>query len=1013
MIVSSFFKFTFSFILVIYFCLSAEEAVKNPSPKIADTTKHETSPAVKDTKASAQITQPVKEGPTPVPSQATPVTAKQAVPQQANQPAIKQNVTQTLVQQAAPAAAKQEKTVNNTISAEVKKVEKKLPAKTEIPGGVFSGTLIKANSPYRLNGSVLIPADQTVIVEPGVVVLVGGEYSTITVFGQILARGTKEEPITFRSDRENPNPWDWDRILFRSQSRSFLENCMVQHSNYGLYAVNTSLTLLNCSLRKNSILGLYVKNSAITIQNSIFEKGHIAAMMLDEGAKVDADQVTINENMNGIVCGNSALLEMKNSAIEKNELGVAVKKGAKVSLTDTRITLNKTGILSDTLLPKKSTKEVFDNTVDLAVGSAEQIEKIFKKPSEVSALTFAKEEQKKQETGEFSPGFLSQRSPREAFVQIVGNATVGMKYYQPTNDVDTIKQNRYIEGLQPEMQLFMTGRKYGWDVNFLMDGYRNDWLSGTNPGGLRANLLNLRINSDDHDITVGDFFQNGTEISVSNRKVYGIKYDGQFAEMGRGEKRMKLTLLGGETERSLTVGDHNPDIPNDVIADGFAMRQQMMGMGRLNAIVFPGLTVGLQAIHSRDLQNSIIRKNVDAGTKTSNDPLQGNSGGIDAEYRFYKGLMVARAEVDVGMADSLDSGFNPKARPSDFSYKNAIAGSMGYGAELGKYILDVQATTVRPSYYTGGNPYLTQDQNQGKISVSSQFNEQASAGLDYDLTMRNASYTLDANQSTSPIQNRATLNGKYSFGAKRPELTGNYTMFFEAYQKRGQADLHKTVSVPTTMEVDTTKTPPDTTYGGYIDRDSSYTVMGDYNTRMLKNMGGIDVKQPLTMLKSSYVKIGYRIQLDKDLTNYLDSTVNGYRDALQHTVNGMLATRFINRINNRFSAKYKIKTEEKSNREVTGYEINEAVDIDIKPRKLKLMLEGKYRNDNDAEDTESGGRSITQSSMRSAHAELKYTLSSRLSSSISGDYEKAYDETEGSMDNYHVFFGGLSLTYVF
>jgi hypothetical protein len=181
----------------------------------------------------------------------------------------------------------------------------------------------------------------------------------------------------------------------------------------------------------------------------------------------------------------------------------------------------------------------------------------------------------------------------------------------------------------------------------------------------------------------------------------------------------------------------------------------------------------------------------------------------------------------------------------------------------------------------------------------------------------------------------------------------------------------------------------------------------------MKNMGGMDIKQPIPQLKSSYVKVGYRIQHDKDLTNYLDSTLDGSRNALQHTVSGMVAARFLKKVNNRFSAKYKLKTEQKSNREITGYEVSEAVDLDILPRKLKLTVEGKYRKDNDSEDLETGGRGITVSFMQAAHMELKYVVSNRISSSISGDYEKTYDETEGSFDNYHVFFGGFNLTYVF
>ena len=903
---------------------------------------------------------------------------------------------------------------------------------TKVPAGVLSGQFLKAKSPYLLEGSVIIPSGHTLTIQPGVIILIAGDYSSITVFGQILARGTKKQPITFKSAKKKPNPWDWDRIMLRSRYRSFLQYCNIKNSNYGIYAVNAAVTLKKCTFRRNSIHGLYARNSKISVQECVFNKGHVAAVMLDRGADVNIEQTTIKENINGIVCADFARMQVKNSNISKNNVGIAVKKQAGVSLVDTKITGNKIGILSETKLPKKSLSNINDNFANIVVSDSVQMEKVFKKPAEFSTLTFARNKGKEKNKYKINSGFISRQSSHYSFVKIVGNATLEFKYFRPTDfehPTDTVmtvtttikgsdtladttiakkfySQNRYIQGFQPELQLFSTGRKYGWDINLLVDSYRNTWLSGTNLGGIKANLLNFRMNSKNNTIVLGDFFQSGSDISVSNRKVFGAKYQGQFGNTGRGNKRFTLTTLTGETERPLAQGDHNPDVANDTIQDGFAVRQQIMSMGRLSVKIINGLTVGVHAIHSRDLQNSILRKTLKTNEKTSNKPIESIMEGLDLQYRFYKDKLIARIEGGAGYADSLDTlSFEKLQKPSDFTYKDAAAGSFGFGAELGKTIAELQITTVRPRYFTGGNPYLTQDQHSGHIGITTRFTESINAGIDHEITIRNASYTMAANQSEPPMQNRTSLNSRFKAGKNSPELSLNYTFYDERYKKFDVVTLSNPDTIITiNAEGDTNTT---------IRTDTS----GQYKINTVKHIAGLNIKQPFVFLKSSYVRLGYRIQSETDKSGYLDSKDLGKRNSLQHQISGMLSARYARRVTDRLSAKYKLRNEKKNNRNVDGYEIRNRLIVDVFPRKLKLTMEGRYRKDINTEDIENNNGNTTQTTTvgwsRTALGELKYTVSSKISASFIGNYEKNYDETEGSSDNYKVIFGGVSFTYVF
>ena len=69
-------------------------------------------------------------------------------------------------------------------------------AQTTIPSGNVSGTWTKTNSPYKIQGEILIPKGSTLTIEPGVVVEF--DYG-LTVDGVLNAIGKKGDSITFKA----------------------------------------------------------------------------------------------------------------------------------------------------------------------------------------------------------------------------------------------------------------------------------------------------------------------------------------------------------------------------------------------------------------------------------------------------------------------------------------------------------------------------------------------------------------------------------------------------------------------------------------------------------------------------------------------------------------------------------------------------------------------------------------------------------------------------------------------
>ncbi|MCK4826137.1 right-handed parallel beta-helix repeat-containing protein [bacterium] len=68
-------------------------------------------------------------------------------------------------------------------------------AQTYIMGGDVRGTWTLSNSPYHINGEIIIPNGETLTIEPGVDVIFTGHYK-FNVQGRLLAIGTEENTIT-------------------------------------------------------------------------------------------------------------------------------------------------------------------------------------------------------------------------------------------------------------------------------------------------------------------------------------------------------------------------------------------------------------------------------------------------------------------------------------------------------------------------------------------------------------------------------------------------------------------------------------------------------------------------------------------------------------------------------------------------------------------------------------------------------------------------------------------------
>lgn len=135
-----------------------------------------------------------------------------------------------------------------------------LQAQTLVPGGPVSGNWQLVNSPYLIQGSVIVQNGQTLTIEPGVQVIFQGSHQMF-IQGRILAQGTVTDSVKFTASNISTG---WRGIRFdntpNTNDSSKFSYCNIQ------YAKNTA------ALSEGNGGGMYINLfSKISIQHTVFK----------------------------------------------------------------------------------------------------------------------------------------------------------------------------------------------------------------------------------------------------------------------------------------------------------------------------------------------------------------------------------------------------------------------------------------------------------------------------------------------------------------------------------------------------------------------------------------------------------------------------------------------------------------------------------------------------------------------------------------------------------------------
>jgi len=122
---------------------------------------------------------------------------------------------------------------------------------TTIVNGQVSGHWTVAGHPYMVNGHITLSAVDTLVIDPGVEILFNPNTGFL-VRGSLIAIGTEEDSILFRSGSSTVGDWSSLQIDGGAAANTRLVNCIIMHAENGIFLTNSNPIIVNCRISNHA-----------------------------------------------------------------------------------------------------------------------------------------------------------------------------------------------------------------------------------------------------------------------------------------------------------------------------------------------------------------------------------------------------------------------------------------------------------------------------------------------------------------------------------------------------------------------------------------------------------------------------------------------------------------------------------------------------------------------------------------------------------------------------------------
>ncbi len=190
------------------------------------------------------------------------------------------------------------------------------------------------DSPYVLEQGVVVGAADTLVIEPGVTVLMG-EFAKLMIQGSVKIAGTNDKPVIF-SGADSVANWNGFHIMssavpfeiknltvenaFRNtifRSSGTLENVSFFNNYYGLWVDESpNITLSHCTFAHNryaiSVRAGHIVSNGTSVSENVY------GLYLESGGKLDGDTDLIRNNQESDIRSEAADLKLSKKRVRRN-----------------------------------------------------------------------------------------------------------------------------------------------------------------------------------------------------------------------------------------------------------------------------------------------------------------------------------------------------------------------------------------------------------------------------------------------------------------------------------------------------------------------------------------------------------------------------------------------------------------------------------------------------------------------------------------------------------------------
>lgn len=269
-------------------------------------------------------------------------------------------------------------------------------AQTNVSGGIYQNTTwTLAGSPYMVTGSIVIFPNRTLTIEPGVQVICTadttfntGNFIYLEVRGTLIADGTSNIPVVFKSTNNTTGSYNWEGIRIKgSQGGSVQLNHFELHNSfYGIYndipqpgvsytfdecyfrsnnyalQLNADLIYNNCTFESNGVgQAAQIQYGTLTATNCMFSNNFCSFTWSNN---INVTNCTFVGNQNNIIGSQG---NIQNCQFLNNTFGFA--ESSNINVNNCYFEGNGTGIEGNSSC-EITNSTFFNNTIAMKIGDA-------------------------------------------------------------------------------------------------------------------------------------------------------------------------------------------------------------------------------------------------------------------------------------------------------------------------------------------------------------------------------------------------------------------------------------------------------------------------------------------------------------------------------------------------------------------------------------------------------------------------------------------------------------------